>query len=194
MYSDTADVAARVGAMGVVLSVLARLYRPRPSYGKQRHRVLCNSPYGARRIKEAYGRPATVIEHGVDFPFPSPQEVESLRERYALLNSRVVVTVNHLHPRKRIDLFLKSVRLAQKEVPETVALVVGGGPEEAALKDLQTAWGCNWVAMPYLPERSPKKSCPRISPSEMFTFTPAARRALACPSLRPYTRACPSFR
>jgi len=33
------------------------------------------------------------------------------------------------------------VQLAREEVPETVALVVGGGPEEAALKDLAESQG-----------------------------------------------------
>ena len=75
----------RVGGMGRVLGLLARIYRPldRRMVGSA-DRVLSNSPYGARRIREAYGRPATVIEHGVDFPAPRPEEVETLRERYGL--------------------------------------------------------------------------------------------------------------
>jgi phosphatidylinositol alpha-1,6-mannosyltransferase len=105
------------------------------------HRVLSNSPFGSRRIQAAYGRPATVIEHGVDFSAPSQQSVESLRCQYGLADKRVAVTVNHLHPRKRIDLFLQAARVAAGKVPGTVALVVGGGPERAALEQLAAQLG-----------------------------------------------------
>ena len=46
----------------------------------------------------------------------------------------MVVTVNYLHPRKRIDLFLRAVRCASEHIDNVTALVVGGGPEEANLK------------------------------------------------------------
>jgi glycosyltransferase involved in cell wall biosynthesis len=142
VYSDTADVAARVGKAGRALSILARLYRPIDRrLVRAADRVLSNSPYGARRIRQAYGVSATVIEHGVDFPDASPEDVEALRARYKLEGRPVAVTVNHLHPRKRIDLFLRSVYEASKEAPGAVALVVGAGPEEKALKSLASELG-----------------------------------------------------
>jgi phosphatidylinositol alpha-1,6-mannosyltransferase len=103
-------------------------------------RVLSNSPYGARRIWKAYRRRATVIEHGVDFPHVDGQTVADLRAKYGLENRRVAVTVNHLHPRKRIDLFLRAVNVA-RQATDVVALVVGQGPEEGALKRLAADLG-----------------------------------------------------
>ena len=137
IYSDTADVAARVGRLGSIVVLLARLYRglDRRMVGAA-DRVLSNSPYGARKLNDAYRRDATVIEHGVDFARPSAPLVAELKSRYGLDNRPVAVTVNHLHPRKRIDLFLRAVRTAREEVPRAVALVVGGGPEEPPLKAL----------------------------------------------------------
>jgi phosphatidylinositol alpha-1,6-mannosyltransferase len=104
-------------------------------------RVLSNSPYGARRLWRAYRRRATVIEHGVDFAEAAPEKVEELRQRYGLGDRPVAVTVNHLHPRKRVDLFLEAAHRAAGRVRGTTALVVGGGPEEARLRVLACELG-----------------------------------------------------
>jgi phosphatidylinositol alpha-1,6-mannosyltransferase len=137
IYSDTADIAGRLGLLGKVAVPLAQIYRAldRRMVGAA-DRVLSNSRYGARRIRRAYRRDATVIEHGVDFTAPQAEQVAALRARYGLGDRPVAVTVNHLHPRKRIDLFLKAVRFAAERVPGATALVVGGGPEAATLKAL----------------------------------------------------------
>lgn len=142
IYSDTAEIAARLGGFGSVMKLLAAVYRivDRRMVGAA-GRVLSNSPYGARRIWKAYRRQATVIEHGVDFTAPVPGQVEALRSRYGLDGRPVVITVNHLHPRKRIDLFLESVYAASATVQGATALVVGGGPEEDSLKALAERLG-----------------------------------------------------
>ena len=135
IYSDTGDIVSRLGPAGKALKPVFNLYRAldRLMVGAA-HRILSNSPYGSRRIWDAYERRATVIEHGVDFPTPSAQVVAALRMRYGLGNNPVAVTVNHLHPRKRIDLFLAAMSVARERVPGAVALVVGNGPERASLE------------------------------------------------------------
>jgi glycosyltransferase involved in cell wall biosynthesis len=137
VYSDTAEIAARLGRGGPAMVLLSRAYRvaDRRMVGAA-GRVLSNSPYGARRILKAYGREATVIEHGVDFTTPADGQVAGLRARYGLEGRRVAVTVNHLHPRKRIDLFLRAVRCAGSGTHGATALVVGDGPEGGALRSL----------------------------------------------------------
>jgi glycosyltransferase involved in cell wall biosynthesis len=137
VYSDTAEIAARLGRGGPAMVLLSRAYRvaDRRMVGAA-GRVLSNSPYGAHRILKAYGREATVIEHGVDFTDPSEGQVAGLRARYGLEGRRVAVTVNHLHPRKRIDLFLKAVGCAGSGTYGATALVVGDGPESGALRSL----------------------------------------------------------
>ena len=135
IYSDTDDVVARLGKAGPFLRPLFSAYRALDRrMVAAAHKVLSNSPYGSQRIWAAYKRRATVIEHGVDFPAPDADVVAVLRERYNLRDKGVVVTVNHLHPRKRIDLFLEAVAVARRVALNVVALVVGEGPERAALE------------------------------------------------------------
>ncbi len=142
IYSDTADIVGRLGPAGALLKPVFRAYArlDRMMVGSA-HRVLSNSPFGSRRILEAYGRRAVIIEHGVDFKQPSPALVERLRRRYNLEGKPVAVTVNHLHPRKRIALFLRAVSRAKERVPSATALVVGGGPEQAELERLSQELG-----------------------------------------------------
>jgi glycosyltransferase involved in cell wall biosynthesis len=142
IYSDTSDIVARLGGIGRLLRPAFALYREldRRMVGAA-HRVLSNSPYGSRRIWAAYKRKAVVIEHGVDFATPTAEEVSGLRARYGLDGRVAAVTVNHLHPRKRIDLFLRSVHLASQKVPNATALVVGEGPERERLYSLARELG-----------------------------------------------------
>lgn len=142
IYSDTDDIVSRLGALGRLVSPAFRIYRRLDqAMVRSAHRVLSNSPYGSRRIWNAYKRRAVVIEHGMDFREPDEAAVEALRERYGLRDRPVAVTVNHLHPRKRIDLFIRAVREAAGKVHGAVALVVGGGPERESLERLAASLG-----------------------------------------------------
>ena len=137
IYRDTADIVKRLGKLGTLIRPAFGLYRALDRrMVRSAHRVLSNSPFGSRKIAEAYRRRAAVIEHGVDFAAPDPDVVERLRDRYSLSGKRVAITVNHLHPRKRVDLFLAAVHYAAQSSGKVVALVVGDGPERAALQDL----------------------------------------------------------
>jgi glycosyltransferase involved in cell wall biosynthesis len=137
IYSDTSDILERLPVPSIVLRPLLTLYRrlDRLMVGAA-HRIMSNSPYGSRRILEAYGRGATVIPHGVDFKRPAVEAVAGVKARLSLGERPVAVTVNHLHPRKRIDLFLRAVAEARRSVPDVVALVVGEGPERERLHAL----------------------------------------------------------
>ena len=142
IYRDTEDIVRRLGALGEVARPLFGLYRALDRrMVRSAHRVLSNSPYGSRKILEAYDRPSTVIPHGVDFSSPPREVVSALRRRLGLEGRTVAVTVNHLHPRKRIDLFLRAAAHASLEVEGVTALVVGGGPEEASLRRLASDLG-----------------------------------------------------
>lgn len=142
IYRDTGDIVARLGAIGKLLRPLFSLYRIIDrKMVRSAHRVLSNSPFGSRKIEEAYNRPATVIEHGVDFTPPNSDLVSTLRARYNLPEGRIAVTVNHLHPRKRVDLFLRAVHYAAQLAAGGKALVVGAGPERSYLESLARELG-----------------------------------------------------
>ncbi|MEO6458069.1 MAG: glycosyltransferase family 4 protein [Chloroflexia bacterium] len=137
IYSDTNDIVSRLGLAGRLIQPLFRLYRQIDRrMVRAAHLVLSNSPYGSQRIKDAYGRRAVVIEHGVDFTRTNREAVNALRSKLGLEGRKVAVTVNHLHPRKRIDLFLRSVCEASGQVDSVTGLVVGGGPERESLESL----------------------------------------------------------
>jgi glycosyltransferase involved in cell wall biosynthesis len=130
IYDDTREVVARLGPAGLVARPFFGLYKSLDrSMVSRADALLANSAFGAERLRAAYGRPAKVITHGVDFAKPAPEKVEGVRSRYSLDGKCVLLTVNFLHPRKRIDLFLRAFQLVRAKAPETAALIVGSGPE-----------------------------------------------------------------
>ncbi len=145
-YTDRAEVSRRMGKAGLLIRPLFRLYRPIDKYlARQAEMVLVNGEFGQQLIRETYNLPSIIITHGVDLPALENREaaIARLRQRYNLGDRPLVLTVNHLHPRKRVDLFLRAIALVVKEQPEATALIVGVGPEEASLKLLAKELGLN---------------------------------------------------
>ncbi|MGI8858516.1 MAG: glycosyltransferase family 4 protein [Thermomicrobiales bacterium] len=133
---DRRDVAAGLGRVGTLLKPLLGLY------GAVDRRLvlaadalLANGVYGAQRLNEAYGRDAVVIPHGVDFIEPDETAIAAIRARYALPEGApVLLTVNQLHPRKRIDLFIRALAAVRASYPSAVGLIVGRGVDEARIR------------------------------------------------------------
>ncbi len=137
IYDDTREVVARLGFAGLFARPVFGTYQALDRAMARRADVLlANSEFGAARLRTAYARNAVVITHGADFVAPAPARVERLRARYQLQGKCVLLTTNFLHPRKRIDLFLRTLARVRAEVPNAVALIVGAGPEAARLKTL----------------------------------------------------------
>jgi glycosyltransferase involved in cell wall biosynthesis len=141
-YSDTAAISRRLVPLGARLGPVAALYK-----GIDRRMVraadalLGNSPFAAGLLERAYDRRAIVLPHGVDFAPPAPGAVAAQRAAWGLGNRRVALTVNHLHPRKRVDWFLRAVRGALDAGAPVGGVVVGGGPERSALEALADELG-----------------------------------------------------
>jgi phosphatidylinositol alpha-1,6-mannosyltransferase len=96
--------------------------------------LLANSHFGAARLRAAYGREGAVITHGADFAPPSLAQCEEIKRRYGMSGKLVWLAVNFLHPRKRLDLYLRAFAEFNQACPESVALIVGAGPENDALR------------------------------------------------------------
>jgi glycosyltransferase involved in cell wall biosynthesis len=97
--------------------------------------VLSNSHFGAQQIQKIYNVKANVITHGLDSFKPSDRRQE-LRKQYGFLDDDIVViTVNYLHPRKRIDWFLDSITIARRSNEHIKGIIVGDGPEKQRLKE-----------------------------------------------------------
>ncbi|HUS13992.1 MAG TPA: glycosyltransferase [Chloroflexia bacterium] len=142
IYSDTAAISRRLGPAGVLLRFAARIYK-----GLDRRMVgaadvlLGNSPFGAALLEQAYGRPATVLPHGVDFTPPREAATATARAALGLGDRPLAITVNHLHPRKRVDLFMRALAGARGAGHDVAGVIVGLGPERAALEALATELG-----------------------------------------------------
>lgn len=95
---------------------LDKIYGQRPDF------LFCNSQNVATRIKNHYGREATIIYPGIDLKKYIP--TGELPQPYFLVVSRLV-------PHKKIDLVIESFRESQYQLK-----IVGSGREEKYLKCL----------------------------------------------------------
>jgi glycosyltransferase involved in cell wall biosynthesis len=100
--------------------LFARLRQWDVSSAQHVDHFIANSSYIARRLKKAYGRPATVIHPPVDVEQFSPG---AQKDDFFLLAGRLV-------PYKRADLIVECFRLQ----PERRLIVVGDGPEAARVR------------------------------------------------------------
>lgn len=89
----------------------------------------------ASRLTPFRGTPSVLLPPGVDTTVFRPgcggQEV---RERHGLRDRPVIVCVSRLVPRKGQDRLIQALPLVQQAIPEVALLLVGGGPQRAALE------------------------------------------------------------
>ena len=135
LYQDRGDVLSRLGWNRVLVGPALRLYRALDRWLVGRADDVCtSSPFAASQIETAYGRSASVVTLGVDrarLDAVRPVKDES---------PPVVLTVNYLHPRKRVALFLEAASLCRSRWTDTASrprwIVVGDGPELDRLEKL----------------------------------------------------------
>ena len=138
LYQDRGEVLSRAGLMKWPLSLAMTLYRraDRTLVGRA-PAVTASGPYAARRIAEVYGTEAVAITHGLARPsLDRHTEVER--------NPARLITVNYLHPRKRVDLAVETLarlHAATMDGDPVTLEVVGDGPERASLEKRAQALG-----------------------------------------------------
>ncbi len=132
LYQDRAAVLRRAGAARPALALALWVYRVIDRrLVRLAGAITASGPYAAARIAQVYRRDAVAITHGID------------RERLDHPRSNAtwptfdLVTVNYLHPRKRVDLTIRALVL----LPGRTLKVVGAGPERQALGALAEALG-----------------------------------------------------
>ncbi len=133
---DRADVVAGLGRAGRIAQPLLTIYGAVDRrFARAADALLANGAYGAARLAAVYGRDAVILPHGVDFRAADEQSVTAMRARYGLPeHAPVVLTVNQLHPRKRIDLFIGAVANLRRAHPDAIGLIVGRGVDEVRLR------------------------------------------------------------
>jgi len=138
LYQDRSDVLARAGAARLILAPALAFYR---RLDRRLVRVpgamTASGPYAAARVKAVYGRDAVPITHGIDRAGLDGGSAEPAPVS--------LITVNYLHPRKRVDFALRALALLTEPLgddagPPTLR-VVGDGPERAALERLAVELG-----------------------------------------------------
>jgi glycosyltransferase involved in cell wall biosynthesis len=142
-YSDRQLIARRFGPLAPVVALAARLYRPLDRhFALSADAILANGVYGQELIRAAYGVEATILPHGVDLVPPTPEQIAAVRPRWGLPEgATVAITVNQLHPRKRIELAIGAVARARAAGHDVRALIVGTGAERAALEAERDRYG-----------------------------------------------------
>jgi glycosyltransferase involved in cell wall biosynthesis len=153
LYQDREEVLRRIGAlrwpMAAALAAYGRLDR---RMVRKVDAVVTSSPFAAERIAQCYGRSAGVITLGIDRdrldaarPAVSTGAAASGGAPNAARPPRLL-TVNYLHPRKRVDLIIEAAAELMSRFPagatdRPVLTVIGDGPERANLEALAARLG-----------------------------------------------------
>lgn len=135
LYTDRETIRERLGSLRRLSGPAFAAYEKRDrALVAAADRVLSNSNFGKKQIQEIYHREASIITHGLN-PYQEGTKRNEIRSRFGIGPSDILVsTVNYLHPRKRIDLFLEAVQQARHTNPNVSGLIAGEGPEMAALR------------------------------------------------------------
>ena len=140
LYQDRGSILRSVGAARVLLAPLIVLYRPIDRWLVRAVKAITTAgPYSAGRIETVYGRRAQPLTHGLDHAALDAACATEVAVQHSL------VTVNTLHPRKRVDLVLRALALLTDAVgdeatPPTLR-IVGTGPEQLRLEALAQELG-----------------------------------------------------
>lgn len=135
LYQDRDSVLSQVGALRWLLGGALSLYRrvDQRLVGAV-DGISTAGPFAKRRVEAIYGRDATSITHGiVRAPLDAARSAATPREH-------ALVTVNYLHPRKRVDMIIRALALVDQKVAPILE-IVGDGPERPALEKLACELG-----------------------------------------------------
>jgi glycosyltransferase involved in cell wall biosynthesis len=137
LYTDRSIIRSRLGILAPLAGPIFRFYKNQDKKQIEKvDKVICNSEFGKSLIQNIYHREADIITHGLD-AYRASNHVEEIRQKLGLDSQDIaVITVNYLHPRKRLDLFIAAIEKARKSFPRMRGIVVGEGPERPSLQDL----------------------------------------------------------
>ncbi len=135
-YRDREAILNRVGPLRLLLAPAASLWRRVDArWVRRASTVLVFDAFIEEQVRELYpGMAVARVTPCVDVPPPGSRPVATLRERLAIGDAPVILSVNFLHPRKRVDLFLAALAQVCERHDRAVGVVVGEGPERERLE------------------------------------------------------------
>jgi len=108
---------------------------PHPRYiaDLQRADALISDGYAAKELPKMVDRPVDDVLKGVDVETFTP-DGPSVRREQGLDGARVVICVTRLVPIKNLPMMLDAIARVRQRHPDSVLVLVGEGPQQAALE------------------------------------------------------------
>jgi len=136
-YDLQEEVLPKLGLFLLPVKIFLPLFRFfDKKFARLADRIIVFNNYMKEWLEDLYQRPITSVGPlGTDIPKLTNHK--KLKEILGLSpKHRVILTVNRLHPRKRVDLLIKAMPIVLSKIPEALAIIVGIGPEEEHLRNL----------------------------------------------------------
>ena len=87
-------------------------------------------------VKKLYGKDAIVLKGAFPSEILKYKPKIDIKERLDLIDKRMILNINRLDPRKRVDLLIKSFKLIYDKFDDVMLVIGGVGPEEENLRAL----------------------------------------------------------
>jgi glycosyltransferase involved in cell wall biosynthesis len=87
-------------------------------------------------VKKLYGKDAIVLKGAFPSAILNYKPKRDIKEQLGLIDKRIILDVNRLDPRKRVDLLIKSFKQVYGKFTDLMLVIGGVGPEEESLKAL----------------------------------------------------------
>jgi glycosyltransferase involved in cell wall biosynthesis len=143
-YDLQDEVLPKLGVLSYPAKLMLPLIRSLDrSSARLANQIIVFNNYMKQWLENIYQKPViSVGPLGADIPAIS--HLTNIREKLGLsANDRIILTVNRLHPRKRIDRLIQAMPIVLAKISNAKAIIIGAGPEENKLKDLTKTLGLN---------------------------------------------------
>ncbi len=143
-YDLQQEVLPKLGVSSYLVKLFLPIFRFLDrKFARLADKIIVFNNFMKEWLENIYKRPITSVGPlGVEIPLPT--DIKSYKEISGIKkNDRIILTVNRLHPRKRIDLLIQAMPIVLAKIPDAKAIIVGSGPEEKNLKNIVNKLGLN---------------------------------------------------
>lgn len=87
-------------------------------------------------VSKLYGKNAIVLKGAFPREIFTYKPKQDIKAKLGLKGKRIILNINRLDPRKRVDLLIRAFKQVSKHFDDVVLVIGGVGPDERKLKDL----------------------------------------------------------